>query len=514
MSVRVVAVLLLLKVAAGVAYAQEPGFPPLLDVRLSGGASYRNSQLATRAFGIDSVADTSIGGLSPTFLRLDAAGWFHRYVGIEGEGSVDIFALHRENTQSLPGRRAAGRLAVAARWVTDSGFSLFGALGFGVSAAPAVRAVDADTYEPLLLMSYVVPVRVGVGLTKGLFSGDLSVAAQFPVAGRYIIGVEPRLWAGVRLFDFPGAPLTLWLGADVGMLFERSFATTAAGASVYSGETLRFALSVRLTLNSPEVPKEEEKPIEVDKAPGVVLVRVKLPDGSAAVGARVTIDGAEPVVVTEDGVLRVEGNGVHRASASLPGYRDVAGEASVAAGEENALELSLMALTGPGRLSGVVRAAGTDKPMSEVTVTAGEASARTGEDGAYVFEAVGPGPVQVRAEAQGFNVAEEVAQVPPEGEASLDLALEPLGKGFPATVRGLVRTHSGKVVKTQVMLKGGRKPRAVPLNAEGRFVLTLPSGVYTLVISAKGYVSQTQKLSLADGEQAIVHVELLEARGR
>ncbi|MBL8916984.1 MAG: carboxypeptidase regulatory-like domain-containing protein, partial [Archangium sp.] len=135
-----------------------------------------------------------------------------------------------------------------------------------------------------------------------------------------------------------------------------------------------------------------------------------------------------------------------------------------------------------------------------------ENSTQTDEKGAYTFAAVGPGPVKVRVEAQGFNQADEVAQVPAEGEATLDVTLEALGKGSPATVRGLIRSRTGEAVKANVVVKGVNKK--VPVNAEGRFVVTIPGGDYFFVISAPGYVSQTKKVTLADGDQAIFHCEL------
>ena len=135
-----------------------------------------------------------------------------------------------------------------------------------------------------------------------------------------------------------------------------------------------------------------------------------------------------------------------------------------------------------------------------------EYNRQTDETGAYTFAAVGPGPVKVRVEAQGYNFADEVAQVPPEGEASLDVTLEALGKGSPATVRGLIRSRTGGALKATVVIKG--RDGKVPVNAEGRFVVTIPGGEYFFVISAPGYVSQTKKVTLADGDQAIFHCEL------
>ena len=67
-------------------------------------------------------------------------------------------------------------------------------------------------------------------------------------------------------------------------------------------------------------------------------------------------------------------------------------------------------------------------------------------------------------------------------------------------------------MKATVVLKNTRKNKTqkVPVNPEGRFVVTIPSGEYSFVISAPGFLSQTKKVALGDGEQAIFHCELLE----
>ena len=500
-SVRVVLALVLSLCFAGAALADELN-APTVDVRVSGGAAFRRSTLAV---GTEQIRESNIGGVSPTFLRLDAAGWFVRFFGLEGEASTDLFTAHRTGAaDGYPLQRFAFRVGPTLRWATESGFTLSGSIGWGANASPVVRYTDRANPEvgtAASLFTHGLAGRLGVGLTKGRFDGSLSLTALAPLFGAHVLALEPRLQAWGRFFDSPGGLVSLWAGADVGFLYER--------ADAYSGAAVRFGLSLRVTVNPPRA--EEKKP-EVLKPVGVLTVRVLLPDGAMATGAQLSVDGAAPMPLPASGDLRVEGNGRHVARATLAGYRDATGELLVNEGEVVALDLQLTALTGPGRLSGVVRASSSGEPLADALVNVGELSMRTKEDGAYLFEKAGPGPVQVRVEAQGFTPGEEVAQVPPEGEATLDVTLEPLGKGSPATVRGLIRARSGKQLKATVVLKNTRKNKTqkVPVNAEGRFVVTIPSGEYSFVISAPGFLSQTKKVALGDGEQAIFHCELLE----
>ena len=498
---RVVLALVLSSCFAGAALAEELN-APTVEVRVSGGAAFRKSTLAV---GADQIRESTIGGVSPTFLRLDAAGWFVRFFGLEGEASTDLFTAHRTSTdEGYPLQRFAFRVGPALRWATESGFTLSGSIGWGANTSPVVRYTDLANPEagtPASLFTHGLAGRVGVGLTKGRFAGALSLTALAPLFGSRVLALEPRLQAWGRFFDSAGGRVSLWAGADVGFLYE-------SGAG-YSGSAVRFGASVRVTVNPPRV---EQKPPEELKPAGVLTVRVLLPDGATATGAQLSIDGAAPVPLPASGDLRVEGNGKHVARATLAGYHDANGELLVNEGEVVSLDLQLTALTGPGRLTGIVRASSTGQPLTDALVNAGELSMRTKEDGAYAFDKAGPGPVQVRVEAQGFTTGEEVAQVPPEGEATLDVTLEPLGKGSPATVRGLIRARSGKTMKASVVLKGGKKNKTqkVPVTAEGRFVVTIPSGEYSFVISAPGFISQVKKVTLGDGEQAIFHCELLE----
>lgn len=470
--------------------------PPTFSVQLSGGASVRDTHLDAEPL-LGHVRPSRIVGVSPFYARLDVQGWFLRFLGAEADGSLDVFTL-RGDGNVFAARRFAGRGAVALRYVSDGGFTLSGSLGYGAWSTPViVYAPDADTAA---LGSHGPVARVGVGLTKDRFDGSLNAMLSVPFGGvMRVWSVEPRLWLGARVVDL-GATASLWLGGDFSALMER------AGAS-YGGFTFRFALAARLTL---QPPRPAGRPVDggPDAAPEALVVRVTLPDGSAAKGAVVSLDGAAAVPVDDAGELRVSpGAGAHAVRVSLAGFRTASASAQVREGEAGEVLVLLVALTGPGRLSGVVRSAGGAKPLADAVVNVAEQSVRTGADGAYAFEQVGPGPVQVRVDAQGFSPSEEVAQVPPEAAATLDFSLEPLGKGSPATVRGLVRSRSGVAIKASVVVRGLKQKVAV--TPEGRFVISVPAGDYTFVISAPGHVSQSKKVTLADGEQAIFHCELL-----
>lgn len=492
----------LLSVAAHA--AGEPVRAPILSVSLSGGFSYRDT---TYLLGAGQAQTTRINGISPWIFRL-RADWFPlTWLGLEGEASGDFFrAIPEEGKPAVDttSQRGFGRLGPSLRWLTDSGFLLSGSVGYGLSSAPVVRIATVGG-SPLAdgLLSHGPVGRVSLGFSTERFEALAGVVAMLAV-NRRVNSLEPQLWLAGRVADV--GPTAFWVGVDGGLLLE---AATDLG---YSGPTLRVALAVKLQLLPPKPPG---KPVLEDPKSGTTTLKVKvtLPDGAPAIGALVALDGAAPVPVDALGELSVKSTaGAHTANAKLSGYRAATGTVTVVADRETTLPLRLEALTGPGQLSGIVRGSATGKPVAEATVTAGDGpSVQTGEDGSYRFENVGPGPLRVRIEAQGFTAADEVAQVPPESAATLDVQLEPLGKGSPATVRGLIRSHTGEAIKATVSVKteaGKKVATKVQVTPEGRFFVTVPGGTYQFVISAPGYLTQTKKVVLADGDQAIVHTEL------
>jgi len=101
-------------------------------------------------------------------------------------------------------------------------------------------------------------------------------------------------------------------------------------------------------------------------------------------------------------------------------------------------------------------------------------------------------------------------QVPPEASATVTFTLKATGVRAKATVKGLVLGADGAVPKATVTL--AEKKLTVKVKPDGRFELEVPGGRHTITIQAPGYVTQSKVLELADGDQAIFHLELEKAR--
>ncbi len=477
---------------------ETPFRAPHATVSLLGGFAARNSSLEPST-AADQRLTTSLGGVSPTVVRLRGEVFPLRWLGAELEAATDVFKNTAKNpVTTVWSARFEARLGVSFRYVHDAGFIVSGSAGYGLSRAPVIRyPVTQPTDGPKdfdALTTHGPAFRLGAGFYRSRFEGTLSVTALLGVLGARLSTVEPQLFVGWRLVDLD--TLSLAAGVDYGALIEPS-------SGGYRGVAHRVSIGVRVSF----LPAPPPRASPLDATTTALRVQVQRPDGLPALGASVALDGAAAVGVDDQGArVLTPAPGAHAVTASLVGFRAASASTQVPEGLETVLVVRLEALTGPGQLTGVVQAAATSTPIEGATVKIGTLEVRTAADGSYRFVSVGPGPVQVRVEGQGFNPADEVAQVPPEGAAKLDVSLDALGKGSPATVRGLVRSRTGEPLVATVVIKG--LATKVPVTAEGRFVVTVPGGPYLFLISAPGYVPQTKKVVLADGDQAIFHCEL------
>lgn len=469
----------------------------LATASFTSGASYRELKLLTGADQNPIGKDLTVTGVSPSLFRLRANAFFLPFLGIDADASLERFSSEdAARVNVVQHLRLDVRLMLAARYTFGNVVTLGGSLGFGHSDSP-FRTYSATNFAHVggSIPTNSLAARVFAGLLIDRFEATLDVSFV-PRLGAGLTSVEPRLLLGVRLFSLD--TLRFALVAEYSALFETSAA--------FNGGYQRFSGGVRMTLAYPEKPKGFVPPADVRVA---FLVRVTTPTGPAT-NATVALDALGDEAVTADGAREWQLTpGEHRVQVKALGHRTVSRTVTLLAGAPQALEVAMEALTGPGSLTGVVLSAATKQPVAGATVTVGGTTVQADDAGKFVFAAVGPGPVNVRVEAQGFTTAEEVAQVPPEQATTLDVALEKLGKGSPATVRGLVRTQTGEPLKASVVIKG--VATKVTVNNEGRFVVTIPGGDYLFVISAPGYVAQTKKVTLADGDQAIFHCELQKA---
>ena len=473
------------------------------------------------------------------------ATWYSRpWFGVQADVRVDPFRFFQQsdppiaageqariNERTTEYRALSGHLLGLVRWQPSGvvGLELQG--GWAMAGRPYMR-LDRSCPSSLLgrlpADGAVQSCATGL-LTTGPVGGlavdvDVSRHLWFQVYGRaeYVLGLEEAsAWGRVR-----GPGLTAGLQArfgalevgplevGVGLLAEVSWSNLVApqlpeapANPALSTFLFRPSLGAAVALRRPATSTVTSLP---DRKARGLSGRVVKADRTPVTGASIKV-GARTVQSDSSGAFEVTdlSPGAVEVKASAPGLRPASVSVMVAAEGLTETELVLETPTGPGRVTGVVRAA-PDKPLSGAKVVSGAKTTTTQASGVYTLEGVGPGPVQVRVMLDGYVPADEAVQVPPEATATLDVTLELAAQRAKAKLRGVISSAAGPVAKATVRVVELKLKQAV--KADGRFEVEVPGGKYTLVIEAPKHVTQTKQVEVADGDQAIFQIELEKLR--
>ena len=220
--------------------------------------------------------------------------------------------------------------------------------------------------------------------------------------------------------------------------------------------------------------------------------------------------GERPVVIDGAGVGRLDDlpAGSVTVRAALDGYEAAEATAGVTAGTETPVVLRLKKqLPKVGTLVVTVIDKGTKSALAGATVTVGGKALTTDAKGTVTFTELQPGAVSVELSAAGFTPKSEAATILPGLTATVATELVSAKQRDPATVSGFVRSARGgaPVTANLTIPEASIKAKA---DAKGAFLFRLNGGTYTVTISAKGFVTQTKQVTVKDGDQAILNVDL------
>ncbi len=480
---------------------QQPA--PSARLFVTGGAASRSLEQPG-----EGATGAVVRGFSPFVAHASGAIFFSRWFGLDGELRGGGFMASENGARVLLPSFSAAALP-SFRWSPSGSVDLEAQVGWGLAGLPALSLSD--------------PARP---------AGALRVTTG-PVAG-VVVGLEPAAWLSAQLFARGqlglGGPLGLGVNAGaqlrlgalslfdrrwgVGLTYELAWARAGADASALTLLEHRVGLGFAMLDRPAPTPPPVAPPEPPRDALRANLTVQVVTAGSAAPvpGATIEVEGRAAAAVDERGQLTLGdlAPGTLTVRASARGHRAGARPVTLRAGDSLAVTLELTPLTGPGRITGRVLS-GPDAPLEGVLLRAGGGAAvKTDATGAFALEGVGPGLVRVTAAMTGFEKGEELVQVPPGSSAALTLTLRATSVRARATVKGVVVGADGAVPGATVRLL--EKKLSVKSKADGRFELEVPGGRYTFSVQAPGYVTQTRPLELADGDQAIFHVELERAR--
>lgn len=488
-------VILAFALAATAAHA-DPARVPEARASLTVGGSIRNHTLWSISEGLRA---SRIQGFAPTGLHLNAAWFPLGWLGADLDASFATFAAKREgSTQVVEGGLAP---SVAVRWGPVPWLRVEGAVGYLLQSDPImlVSAADATQYEAAAVFTHGPSARVGVGASIDRFDAMLWARGLLSAGGT--IG-------GVQSINV-GLGYELGARAGVAVLdLDRLRATVVARAALRTFDPSGWGLIQDVSLGlGVEVSLVPPRPAVAETSAGRLLVAVRLAGGKPALGARVRVGGEAPALVDAAGELHAKSAlGEVGVSATLDGFEATSARAEVVAGTETVVTLLLKPLSGPGTIVGVVQLE-DGKPVPGVTVaTAAGEKATSDEKGGFTLAKVGPGIVPLTLTAAGFTKKEELVQVPPTGTANVTVVLTPSTEPLKATLRGSIRSTTGKPVTASVRITGSKTK--VKVSPDGRFEVQLEAGTWSLVISAPRHVTQTKSVTLAPGDQAIFQVDL------
>ena len=489
--------MLCLWVVASVAQAQVLSSPGRLW--LTGGAAYR----AHQQFLPDGSLSVRVGGsgraIAPSNLHFSGAYFFNGFLGANLEARSELFfATQPGRAIAQPGAELT--LAVAGRWLATPWLSLEAQLGWGLQLrsviAPGPVAQDVGFMGPSL------GVAVNLSPSKILVSqlffraqpANFSLTGSAGFQGWAVAGGAQVSLGALRIGDVQfGAAVTL----------EVVSSRLVANLGVAEQTAVRLGLGVSM-MRAPVDPLVDG--LASGQRLETLTGKVVSGEGGLA-GVVVTLDGKRPTRTDAAGAFSFADvvTGAHSLEASKEGFKPGVLDVKVPG---DSVTVTLVASTGPGRIRGVIRSG--EKPIAEASIVSGAQKTSSDAEGRYVLEKVGPGPVTVSVQAAGMTDQEEVAQVPAEAEAALDFALVPREVEVRATLRGLIRAKDGAAVKATVRVVELKLKVAV--KPDGRFSADVPRGKYTLIIEARGFVTQTKTVEVSSGDQAIFHAELERTR--
>ena len=468
---------------------------------LTGGLAYRSHLQFDKQ---DQVV-IRIGGtaqsIAPWNLHFSGAYFFNDVLGIDLEARGELFYATQTGTPAVPQPAFDFMPAAAARWSKVSWLWLEGQLGWGLHLRSGISAGPREK-----LTFFTGPT---LGVAVGLRPSDAFCAQLFFRAEPVAFAIAQA--AGLRGQAFWGGAQVSLGGLRVGTVLVGAALTVELTSSqlVSEGGARQFAARVGAGLSLQRAPEQ----LEVVLAPLPVRVtltgRVQGAEGAALAGVVVSLDGENPLRSDEAGGFTFAEvlTGAHVLRARKEGYTAATQDVTVTASPTPAT-VTLLAPNGPGWIMGVVRS--KEGPIERAALNAGLVTAVSDADGHFVLEGVGPGPVKVLVRSPDFADAEELVQVPAQAEASLEFTLVPKATEVRATLRGLIRATSGEPVQATVRIVELKLKLAV--KPDGRFSADVPSGKYTVLIEARGYVTQTKTVEVSGGDQAIFHAELEKTR--
>lgn len=238
------------------------------------------------------------------------------------------------------------------------------------------------------------------------------------------------------------------------------------------------------------------------RSPECINLKGKVTDadtGKPIAGANVSVDGTsvKTDAFGEYGFRLIHGDYIVTASADkyVSQKKTVAIRANILSVLDFKLELK------QGTVTGIVKDASTDSPISDATLKAGNAISKTDTSGKYQIS-LKPGEYTITASASKYVSQNQKVTIKPEETSALDFKLEP-SQGI---IAGTVTDAGTGVFIPIATVKAGNSSTKTDIWGSYRF--SLKPGEYTVTVSADRYVSQDQKVIVKPEETSTLDFKL------
>jgi hypothetical protein len=469
---------------------------------------------------VDVGPGLTYSGLAPNDVALTLTGWANAYLGGALDLQREAFELRDASSRVTGGGLTRGSVGPRGRLSLGPvrlelgvgyGFAqlpLFGGFSFAPVLQRGVRhaALVSGRVRVALPLALQLEARGELPLTLSAHAADgLEASSSGYVVGAALLYpvVRKAGWTGHVLLDAQQARDVMELGGS-GLRSEQRIRRLGLGFEV-------------VLLGGARMSGVEEGPRQGFVALSVVDAETgaPLPGARVRVPSLLTPGGSDEVVTDARGQVRVLlPEGSQSARASVEGYEDATAVAAVqGSGESAPVQLKLRKKAPPlGALKVKVVQGRGGTPVPDVQVVSGASKVRTDKGGEVLLEGLEPGPVAVAVTAPGFRAAEEAAFVVAGQTSELVVVLSKDRKGEPATLMGQVRSaRSGAPLVATVSIPQAKVRTRT--DKAGAFTARVKGGTYRITLSAPGHRPQVKTVTVRDGEQAILNVDLF-PRGR
>lgn len=394
-------------------------------------------------------------------------------------------------TDSLTGLPVAGTTVsangVTATTATNGSYTLnkasLGSYPISATAAGYVSNTANITVNP------AATTQQNLALTPQ--PGSITGTVRDSVTNQPIVGAQVAFSGGTTSTDANGT---------------YSFSGVGEGSYTLTSSVANYATQAQAVTVSPGA--NSQRDIGLAPLPGSIAgtvsdaqTRAPLPSAtvsySAGSSTSMSSGGYSLTNVTE---------GTYTVTASASGYSSLSQSISVGPGAAVIHDFALAPL--PGGITGTVTDSLTGKPIGSASVSTGNVTATSASNGSYTLSNLTEGSYTVTASVAGYQSVSVSATVNPGVTTQQALALTPL----PGSVLGTVSdsTTTLAISGATVSINNG----TTTTDANGAYNLAnLTEGSYSLTISASGYFTQTQSVTVQPGSATRRDVALVPLTG-